>query len=192
LTPPVLPDGLHRIHLRITVEGTVHERLFEADPDLRHTFAWDRMNEYRQRVYGIVSAVVKVGYEFADCAHTLWTTQSAQLAGHETADNDLGGWELERRHRYNFHAGILQKGDGNTVYLKDKPRVVSTVMGAGGRQRPADCSQQQCNGKPADEQMLLAPTAVSASADGSVYVADYDLVRKIAPDGQADVVLKLK
>ena len=38
-------------------------------------------------------------------------------------DTDLGGWELSAHHRYNFHAGILQKGDGNTVYLKYKPQV---------------------------------------------------------------------
>jgi hypothetical protein len=26
----------------------VHEKLFEADPNIQFTYAWDRLNEYRQ------------------------------------------------------------------------------------------------------------------------------------------------
>ncbi len=118
---------------------------------MRYTYAWDGLNEYRQvagksihyptkrfalrrslfnqRVYGITTATVKVGYEYevkscgAGRAKTVWDVQTARLAGHGMGDTDLGGWELSAHHRYNFHAGILQKGDGNTVYLKYKPQV---------------------------------------------------------------------
>ncbi len=48
LTPRDPPKDLVKVHLRITVEGVVHERVFEADPDIRYTFPWDRLNEYRQ------------------------------------------------------------------------------------------------------------------------------------------------
>ena len=37
---------------------------------------------------------------------------------------DISGWNLHVQHKYNYHAGILQKGDGNTVYLKYKPQVI--------------------------------------------------------------------
>ena len=37
--------------------------------------------------------------------------------------SDIDGWNLNVQHKYNYHAGILQKGDGNTVYLKYKPQV---------------------------------------------------------------------
>ena len=37
--------------------------------------------------------------------------------------SDIDGWNLNVHHKYNYHAGILQKGDGNTVYLKYKPQV---------------------------------------------------------------------
>ena len=47
----------------------------------------------------------------------------AKLSGHDMADTDFGGWQLSVQHKYNFHAGILQKGDGKTVYLKYKPQV---------------------------------------------------------------------
>lgn len=45
------------------------------------------------------------------------------MSGHVMDSSDLGGWELNVQHKYNFHAGILQKGDGHTVYLKYKPHV---------------------------------------------------------------------
>ena len=38
----------HLVPLQITIEGVVHEKLFEADPNIQYTYAWDRLNEYRQ------------------------------------------------------------------------------------------------------------------------------------------------
>ena len=58
-----------------------------------------------------------------------------------------------------------------------------------GTQRPVDCGS--CSG-PAASQKLLAPKALAAAPDGSVYVADYDIVRRITPDGEVSSVLKLK
>ena len=45
------------------------------------------------------------------------------MSGHNLASTDIGGWNLHVQHKYNFHSGILQKGDGNTIYLKYKPKV---------------------------------------------------------------------
>ena len=56
LTPAQLPEDLVIVHLRIIVEGLVFERVFEADPNLRYRFTWDRRNAYNQKVYGIVTA----------------------------------------------------------------------------------------------------------------------------------------
>ena len=36
------------VPLQITIEGVVHDKLFEADPNIQYTYAWDRLNEYRQ------------------------------------------------------------------------------------------------------------------------------------------------
>lgn len=46
--PSKIPPTLVKVHMKITIEGVVHEKVFEADPDIRYTFAWDRLNEYRQ------------------------------------------------------------------------------------------------------------------------------------------------
>ena len=79
-------------------------------------------NFSKQRVYGITTATVKVGYEYSDC-DLVWNIQSTKLSGHDMTSSDIDGWNLNVQHKYNYHAGILQKGDGNTVYLKYKPQV---------------------------------------------------------------------
>lgn len=47
LTPSEIPDALRLIHLRITIEGILFEKTFEADADIKFTYAWDRLNVYR-------------------------------------------------------------------------------------------------------------------------------------------------
>ena len=49
------------IHLKITIEGDLFQKTFEADPNLKYTYAWRGVNVYRQRVYGTTTALVKVG-----------------------------------------------------------------------------------------------------------------------------------
>ena len=43
--------------------------------------------------------------------------------------SDIGGWNLDIQHKYNYHEGILQKGDGTNLYLKYTPLVVTNVVG---------------------------------------------------------------
>ena len=62
LTPEKVPSSLKTIQLRITIEGVLFEKTFEADPNLKYTYSWRRLNIYRQRVYGTTTAVVKVSY----------------------------------------------------------------------------------------------------------------------------------
>ena len=80
-----------------------------------------------QRVYGVTTATVRVGYEYRDCGNSLdglvWHIETTRMSGHDLASTDIGGWNLHVQHKYNFHSGILQKGDGNTIYLKYKPQV---------------------------------------------------------------------
>ncbi|PNF42165.1 Teneurin-m [Cryptotermes secundus] len=101
--------------------------------------------------------------------------------------SEVGGWNLDIHHRYNFHEGILQKGDGSNIYLKHKPRVILTSMGDG-HQRPLDCFE--CDGQ-ASKQRLLAPVALAASPDGSIFVGDFNLVRRILVDGTVRTVVRL-
>ncbi|XP_055596104.1 teneurin-m isoform X3 [Uranotaenia lowii] len=187
LTPDIIPQTLKLIHLRITIEGILFERIFEADPGIKFTYPWNRLNIYRQRVYGITTAVVKVGYQYTDCKDVIWDVQTTKLSGHDMSISEVGGWNLDIHHRYNFHEGILQKGDGSNIYLKHKPRVILTTMGDG-HQRPLECSD--CNGI-ASKQRLLAPVALAAAPDGSLYVGDFNYIRRIMIDGTVKTVVKL-
>ncbi|XP_060530352.1 teneurin-m isoform X2 [Cylas formicarius] len=187
LTPDVIPATLKLIHLRITIEGILFEKVFEADPIIKFTYAWNRLNVYRQRVYGVTNAIIKVGYEYSDCKDVIWDVQTTKLSGHDMSISDVGGWNLDIHHRYNFHEGILQKGDGSNIYLKYKPRVILTTMGDG-HQRPLDCVD--CEG-PASKQRLLAPVALASDRDGSLFVGDFNHIRKIQTDGVVRTILRL-
>ncbi|XP_044314730.1 teneurin-m isoform X1 [Drosophila rhopaloa] len=187
LTPDVIPASLHLIHLRITIEGILFERVFEADPGIKFTYAWNRLNIYRQRVYGVTTAMVKVGYQYTDCTDIVWDIQTTKLSGHDMSISEVGGWNLDIHHRYNFHEGILQKGDGSNIYLRNKPRIILTTMGDG-HQRPLECPD--CDGL-ATKQRLLAPVALAAAPDGSLFVGDFNYIRRIMTDGSIRTVVKL-
>lgn len=103
------------------------------------------------------------------------------------AISQIGGWNLDIHHRYNFHEGIIQMGDGTNIFLKQKPRMIETVMGDG-HQRNLNCGD--CDGQ-AVKMRLLAPVALAAAADGSVYVGDFNYIRKITTDGVVSLLLCL-
>ena len=85
--------------------------------------------------------------------------------------------------------GILYKGDGTNVYLKEQPRKVVTVMGSGNR-RSGDCAG--CDGL-ARSSSLLAPVALASGRDGSIYVGDFNFVRKIdVTTNDVQSILKLE
>ncbi|XP_022236934.1 teneurin-a-like, partial [Limulus polyphemus] len=130
---------------------------------------------------------VFIGYKYITCQEEIWTAQAITIRGYDMDVSELGGWNLDIHHRYNFHEGVLQNGDGSTIHFRQQPRVISVLMGAG-QQRPLLCPE--CNGM-ARENKLLAPVALTSGPDGSVYVGDFNLVRRITPLGQVYTVLRM-
>ncbi|XP_073995971.1 teneurin-a transmembrane protein isoform X3 [Rhodnius prolixus] len=187
LTRSEIPKSLIKVHVRVEIEGSVHVKVFEADPNLTYTFAWNKRNVYKQKVYGVAQAKISVGYEHSSCPNIVWETQTASLQGFDVDISDVGGWSLDIHHHYNFHEGILQKGDGSTVHLKQLARSVKVVMGTG-LQRPLQC--KDCDGIARDAR-LLTPVALTSGPDGSIYVGDFNLVRRLTPDGNVYTVLQL-
>ena len=143
-------------------EGELFEKIFEADPNLKYTYSWKGINVYRQRVYGTTTALVKVGYEYEGCSLIIWNVQSTRISGQDLSVSNIGGWDLDIHHRYNFQEGILYKGDGTNIYLKDTPALIFTTMGDGSR-RPVDCTQ--CDGAAALQRLLSPFAIVSARRD---------------------------
>ena len=94
-------------------------------------------------------------------------------------------WGMNDRVR----AGILHKGDGTNIYLKQRPRRVTTVLGDG-KARRVDC--RGCNGR-VDETRLMAPVALASGRDGSLYIGDYNFIRKLASNReQVASILQLR
>ncbi|KAK6298562.1 hypothetical protein J4Q44_G00316170 [Coregonus suidteri] len=164
MTQERLPFGLMKVHLMISVMGRLFQKSLPAFPDLSYTFVWDKTDAYNQKVYGLSEAVVSVGYEYESCLDViLWEKRTAILQG------------------------ILYKGSGENQFISLQPPVISTVMG-NGRRRSISCPS--CNGQALGNK-LLAPLALAWGIDGSLYVGDFNYIRRIYPSGNVTSVMEL-
>jgi len=89
--------------------------------------------------------------------------------------------------RFICTTGILHKGDGTNIYLKEKPKKLVCILGNGYR-RKLDC--EKCNGHTKDNR-LLAPVSLASGRDGSLYVWDHNFIRKVSPS-RIDIASILK
>lgn len=87
-------------------------------------------------------------------------------------------------------AGILQKGDGSREDLTKQSLVISPLMGSGA-QRDFQCEKTACEG-PAATADLLNVVTMTTGPDGSIYVGDYNLIRKIDPAGNVFTILHFR
>jgi hypothetical protein len=189
---------LRRVRVRTCVEGVVDDVMLAAEPNLTYTFVWQRRNVYSQKVYGLTTANVRIEYYYASCTRAVVVQRTVDIDGHRTAgDTDFGGWSLNVHHHLNVIAGewlgivytrrtcagVIERGDGRTVYMHTLPPMVSTHLGRA-VQRPAACTMCAVGQLlPSSVVTLYQPLAVAASADGSLYIGDYNLVRRQIPDG---------
>lgn len=105
MTPDTIPTNLALVHLKVYVQGIENIKVFEADPGLKYTFSWDRINAFRQKVYGIVPVKVHVGYEYKGCDYVFWEVRSTTMTGFDLTSSEIGGWNLDIHHTYNFQEG---------------------------------------------------------------------------------------
>ncbi|XP_073499599.1 teneurin-3 isoform X15 [Phyllobates terribilis] len=189
MTHSVIPFNLMKVHLMVAVVGRLFQKWFPASPSLSYTFIWDKTDAYNQKVYGLSEAVVSVGYEYESCLDlTLWEKRTAVLQGYELDASNMGGWTLDKHHVLDVQNGILYKGNGENQFISEQPPVISCIMG-NGRRRSISCPS--CNGQ-ADGNKLLAPVALACGIDGSLYVGDFNFIRRIFPLGNVTSVLELR
>ncbi|KAM5195544.1 teneurin-1 isoform 3-T11 [Hipposideros larvatus] len=188
LTHSTIPMGMIKVHLTVTVEGRLTQKSFPAAINLVYTFAWNKTDIYGQKVWGLAEALVSVGYEYETCPDfILWEKRTVILQGFEMDASNLGGWSLNKHHILNPQSGIIHKGNGENMFISQQPPVISTIMG-NGHQRSVACTN--CNG-PAHNNKLFAPVALASGPDGSVYVGDFNFVRRIFPSGNSVSILEL-
>uniref|UniRef100_A0A8C2D943 Si:dkey-237h12.3 n=1 Tax=Cyprinus carpio TaxID=7962 RepID=A0A8C2D943_CYPCA len=189
LTQSSVPFGLARVHLMVAVEGRMFQKQCPASPRLSYSFIWDKTDAYSQRVYGLAEAVVSVGFEYESCLNViLWEKRTATLQGYELEASSMGGWTLDKHHILDVPNGILYKGNGENVFLSQLPPIISTIMG-NGRRRSISCPS--CNGQ-AEGNKLLAPVALAWGIDGSLFVGDFNYIRRIYPSGNVTSVMELR
>ncbi|CAL8329160.1 unnamed protein product [Lota lota] len=189
MTQSVVPFNLMKVHLMVAVVGRLFQKWFPAQPNLSYTFIWDKTDAYSQRVYGLSEAVVSVGYEYESCLDLiLWEKRTAVLQGYELDASNMGGWTLDKHHILDVQNGILYKGNGENVFISQQPPVLSSIMG-NGRRRSISCPS--CNGQ-AEGNKLLAPLALACGAEGSIFVGDFNYIRRIFPSGNVTSVMELR
>ncbi|XP_047700058.1 teneurin-1 isoform X2 [Prionailurus viverrinus] len=188
LTHSTIPVGMIKVHLTVAVEGRLTQKWFPAAVNLIYTFAWNKTDIYGQKVWGLAEALVSVGYEYETCPDfILWEKRTVILQGFEMDASNLGGWSLNKHHILNPQSGIIHKGNGENMFISQQPPVISTIMG-NGHQRSVACTN--CNG-PAHNNKLFAPVALASGPDGSVYVGDFNFIRRIFPSGNSVSILEL-
>ncbi|XP_066200566.1 teneurin-2 isoform X3 [Saccopteryx leptura] len=189
MTQSTVPLNLIKVHLMVAVEGHLFQKAFQASSNLAYTFIWDKTDAYGQRVYGLSDAVVSVGFEYETCPSLiLWEKRTALLQGFELDPSNLGGWSLDKHHILNVKSGILHKGTGENQFLTQQPAIITSIMG-NGRRRSISCPS--CNGL-AEGNKLLAPVALAVGTDGSLFVGDFNYIRRIYPSRNVTSILELR
>ena len=88
------------------------------------------------------------------------------------------------------YSGVLQKGDGSKSDPTTESMVITRIMG-NGQQRDFQCGNSICDGK-ATKTSLLNVVTMTTGPDGSIYVGDYNLIRKIDPEGNVFTILHFR
>lgn len=169
LTKKQIPETLQLVHLQIIVEGVLHKQTFDAYSDLKHEYSWDRRNAYEQRVYGLTTAKVMVGYQYEGCQFIYWETTIVKLAGYDLGSSEIGNWNIDVHHRLNTQQGILHKGDGTTIYLKEIQKQVEIVAGQLNARRDLNCVT-------CDDLKFYSPYSLSINKDGVLFIADFNYI----------------
>lgn len=201
LTPSSIPIDLRFVFVRIVIEGSVTEKMFEAEPELLYTFSWNKRNIYKQKCFGHSDTKVFVGYIYHGCSSVIWTALQAKMKGYEMDISELGAWNLDIHHRYNLYDGIFQRGEGQNVYFQGDgrgmgenavPLSLEPIAGSHMQARPFTCSSGAECGASLSTVRFFALTSIDVSPDGSIYIGDANLIRRITVDGRVQSLYTFK
>ena len=90
----------------------------------------------------------------------------------------------------------MQKGDGSIIEFSSYPRLVSHIIGSG-KKRPFQCTenspQNGCDNISALRSSLMNVKCLTSGPDGSIYIGDYNLVRRVIPStGKIHTILEFE
>jgi len=201
-----VPPSLKRIELEVLVAGQKHTRSFAPDAGLSYTFAWDGRDGFGRQVYGRQPATVRIGYVY-DAVYmepdqlefsfgrfggarlegrrtrqevAIWQDWRGSIGSWDARTVGLGGWTPHLLHSYDPIGGLLHLGDG-TVRTAQNLGVPVITSVAGRQDIPIPFPMEG----PAEAIVLLGPMDVEPAPDGSYYIADTLILRKVGTDGIA-------
>jgi RHS repeat-associated protein len=196
-----VPASLRRIELEIMVAGQRLTQTFPAQPQQRHTFAWDGKDTYGRIVQGQQPVTIRIGYVYGGVYEqtpkfgyssngllitgsqtrqevTIWQERKKMISGWDARNQGLGGWSLSVHHAYDPVGRMLYQGDGRQRSSHTASQIITTVAGNGTPGYSGD-------GGPASKAHLKNASWFSLAPDGSLYVADQGnhRVRRVGADG---------
>ncbi|ESO03371.1 hypothetical protein HELRODRAFT_122962, partial [Helobdella robusta] len=177
----VIPRDLVLVHLAISVESNYLKKTLNAKRNLYYTFNWDKQDKYQQKIYGVSTVKVSVGYEYMGCSEIFWTVSTGRMVAYSWNPMDFHKWRVNVLHAYDPSGGILHRGDGSMFLFRDQPPHITTYIGDGSI-RKHEC--KRCV-ETISECRLIAPVDIVEGTDGSLYMADYNFVRKISPENNS-------
>ena len=195
--------SLKRIVLELSIAGQVHTRSYTPATNLVDTFDWDGMDAYGRELQGKHLLVARIGYVYAATYEqtlvfgyngngvpitgnaaktelTFWQTVQTELGTIRTEPLGFGGWTIEQQHVLDLggQTVFLGTGEQRTPQRIGNADVITTVVGSGAADLPA-----RGDGGPADLAYVERPRSVVAAPDGTLFVAENNFIRKVAPDG---------
>ncbi|KAL3091357.1 hypothetical protein niasHS_007150 [Heterodera schachtii] len=204
-----LPAGLLRVELALQIDGVRHQRTFAPRESLSHEFVCDRQNAFGQHEYGLRLAQLTVSFHLSTCASSVRHFVSLHLSAHSLPASPMPSfWSLSSVHRLHPLQGLIQRGDSDHLEQLQTVTTVRTIAGAEGSAENGEKRRRrilgECGGteaatatcvgrrERAREATLHAPTALASAADGSLFVGDAELIRRVTPGAEfVDTLLQM-
>ncbi|CAL8089828.1 unnamed protein product [Calicophoron daubneyi] len=176
------PERLREVHLVVDIAGLRYTVRLEPEPGLTHIFHWNRTDGYNRTVYGVVNAKVSVGYIYDGCPQVFWERKKARLEGHELTSSELANWNLDMVHHYSINHGIVYRGDGSHLFLKQTHWHVVPILGSqsGTKRTPGEC-EHCANGENAYGTAVFRIHCLFTDFVGNLVVGDGGFMRWLQP-----------
>ena len=72
------------------------------------------------------------------------------------------------------------------------PRLVRHFVGSQNRKREFECKEEECNVNEPSQAHLLNVVSLASGPDGSLFIGDFNLVRRVTPQGEVFTVLQFE
>ena len=82
----------------------------------------------------------------------------------------------------------MQKGDGGWIDFSSWtfPRLAAVTLGTGNKRSMSTAAQEE-----AVKAGMINVMSMTSGPDGSIFVGDYNLIRRITPEGKVETVIDL-